>query len=87
MMATNTLSSLVLSEILRNGFRVPDDFQVARFDRNSIYDINGQGIIFVRQPVDVFAEKAMELIMARIRSRANAEPAIEQIVLSPEIQE
>ena len=87
MMATNTLSSLVLSEILKNGFRVPGDFQVARFDRNSIYDFNGHGIIYVRQPVNVFADKAMELLMAAIRRNPRETPTVEQIVLSPEITE
>ena len=87
MMATNTLSSLVLTEILKNGFRVPDDFQVARFDRNSVYDINGQGMIYVRQPVEIFAGKAMELIMEEIRSKPNQKPVVEQIVLTPEIME
>lgn len=87
MMATNTLSSLVLSEIIRNGFRVPEDYQVARFDRNSVYDFNGHGIIYVRQPVDLFAGKAMKLLMAEIRRKPKQEIPVEEIVLSPEILE
>ena len=85
MLATNTLASLVISEIYRNGFRIPGDFQVACFDRNPMYDIYGASIIYVSQPVDAFASKAMDLIMARIRSRQDNEPPTEQAVLSPEI--
>ncbi|MBQ9891902.1 MAG: LacI family DNA-binding transcriptional regulator [Bacteroidales bacterium] len=85
MMATNTLALLVMSEIYKNGYHIPDDFKVACFDRNPLYDIYAPGIIFVRQPVDSFAARAMELIMARIRSGPGRKVPIEQIVLSPEI--
>ena len=85
MLATNTLASLVISEIYKNGFRIPGDFQVACFDRNPLYDIYGASIIYVSQPVDSFAAKAMELIMGRIRSREDREIPMEQAVLSPEI--
>ena len=85
MMATNTLSLLVISEIYKNGYRIPNDFKVACFDRNPLYDIYGSGIIYVRQPVDAFASKAMDLLMSRIRTRPDRTVPIEHVVLSPEI--
>jgi len=83
MIATNTLSLLVISEIYRNGFNIPSDFQVACFDRNPLYDVYGSGIIYVRQPIYDFAVNAMDLIMAHIRNGSTIDT--KQIVLSPDI--
>ncbi len=85
MIATNTLSLQVISEIYKNGCRIPEDFKVACFDRNPLYDIYGSGIVYVRQPVDAFASKAMELVMSHIKSKSGKKHPVEQIVLSPEI--
>lgn len=87
MMATNTLAALVISEIYRCGLSIPKDFKAACFDRNPLYDICGSGIIYVSQPVDSFASKAMETIMAHINSSSYKKPLNEQIILSPEILE
>lgn len=88
MMATNTLASLVVSEIIRSGYRIPDDFQVACFDRNPLYDIYGQGLIYVSQPIELFAGKAMALIMEALQSKRDIQPLPpQQIVLSPTITE
>lgn len=85
MIATNTLSLLVISEIYKNGFSIPADFNVACFDRNPLYDIYGSGIIYVRQPVDEFASMAMNLLMSLIRTKSGGKVPVEQVVLSPEI--
>lgn len=85
MIATNTLSLLVISEIYKQGFRIPDDFMIACFDRNPLYDIYGSGIVYVRQPVDAFASKAMELVMSHVSAKPGKKRPEEQIVLSPEI--
>lgn len=87
MMATNTLAALVISEIYKCGLSIPKDFKAACFDRNPLYDIYGSGIIYVSQPVDAFACKAMETVMAHINSGSSGKPLQEQIVLSPEIIE
>ena len=87
MMATNTLASLVMSEIFKNGCTIPGDFKVACFDRNPLYDFYGNGIIYVSQPVESFAGKAMELIMSTVRSKAGQKPEPERVVLFPEIIE
>lgn len=87
MLATNTLASLVISEIYKNGCRIPSDFQVACFDRNPLYDIYGASIIYVGQPVDAFASKAMDLMMSRIRIKPGIKAPIEKVVLTPDIKE
>jgi LacI family transcriptional regulator len=87
MMATNTLAVMVISEIYKCGLSIPKDFKAACFDRNPLFDIYGSGIIYVSQPVDSFASKAMEAIMAHINSSPHKKPLREQIVLSPEIIE
>ena len=87
MMATNTLAALVISEIYKCGLSIPRDFKAACFDRNPLYDIYGSGIIYVSQPVDAFAFRAMETVMAHINSGSSGKPPQEQIVLSPEIIE
>lgn len=87
MMATNTLASLVISEVYKCGLSIPKDFQAACFDRNPLYDIYGSGIIYVRQPVDAFAARAMEIIMSQIGAGPDAVPPREQVVLFPDIHE
>ena len=87
MMATNTLASLVISEVYKAGFSIPKDFGAACFDRNPLYDIYGSGIIYVRQPVDAFAKNAMDLIMSRIRRSPEEEALTRQMVISPDIRE
>ncbi len=84
MMATNTLSTLVLAEIYKNGLRIPEDIKVACFDRNPFYDIYGKGIIYARQPVEAFAGKAIEIIMSYIRNKTEPISPVE-FVLPPEI--
>lgn len=85
MIATNTLSLQVISEIYRNNYRIPEDFKIACFDRNPLYDIYGSGIVYVRQPVDVFASKAMELVMSHISSGPGKKHQVEHLVLLPEV--
>ena len=85
MIATNTLSLQVISGIYKNGCRIPDDFKVACFDRNPLYDIYGSGIIYVRQPVDVFASKVMDLLMSSIRTKPDSKIPVEHVVLSSQI--
>lgn len=87
MVATNTLSLLVISELSKNGCRIPDDVKISCFDRNPYYDIFGSGIIYVRQPVNVFAAKAMDLIMSQIHTKSKRNIQVEKIALSPEIIE
>ena len=85
MIATNTLTTLVVSEIYKLGYHIPGDFEVACFDRNPLYDIYGSGIVYVRQPVDGFAAKAIDLIMSHVRRKPGQKIPEEQIVLTPEI--
>lgn len=85
--ATNTLTSLVLSEVMRSGWSIPGDFQLACFDRNPLYDVYTSGIVYARQPIGTFAEKAMDIIMSHVRSGGDKAPAAETVVLSPEIRE
>ena len=88
MIATNTLASLVIAEINKNRFRIPGDFQVACFDRNPLFDIYESGIIYASQPVDMFASKALEIVMSHIRGKSsNTALTAERVVLSSEINE
>lgn len=87
MLATNTIASLVISEVFKSGYRIPGDFQAACFDRNPLYDIYGSGIVYVKQPVDLFAERTMEIIMSRIRGEKKKKSPEVRVVLEPEIRE
>lgn len=87
MVATNTLSFLVISELSKKGYRIPDDVRISCFDRNPYYDIYGSEIIYVRQPVDAFAVRAMDLIMSHIQTKSVQDISSEEVVLSPEIIE
>ncbi len=84
-MATNTLSSLVISSIFKQGYKVPEDFRLACFDRNPLYDIYGKGIIYVSQPIREFAEKAVDSIIEKVRGQGR--PGAVRTVLKPIINE
>lgn len=80
--ATNTLAVQGMSAAARGGFRIPDDFQVACFDRNDAFEIFDIELVYVDQPAKSFAAEAMRCISDLIsgnqmnRSRLVLEPLI-----------
>jgi len=80
--ATNTLTVQGMSAIARNGFRIPQDFEIACFDRNDAFDLFDLDLIYVEQPARSFAAESMRRIFGLIDGEEFTE---KRIVLKPEI--
>ena len=82
--ATNTLAVQGMSAIVRNGYSIPEDFEVACFDRNDAFGIFDVELVYVDQPAKSFAAESMksisELIVGKVMNRT-------RIVLEPQIIE
>lgn len=80
--ATNTLAVQGMSAIARAGLKIPDDFEVACFDRNDAFDIFDIELAYVNQPAKSFAAEAMKCISDLMsgghmkRSRVVLEPVV-----------
>lgn len=82
--ATNTLAISGMSAMFRGGFHIPQDFGIASFDYNNVFDMFGIELIYARQPVGKFAAETMRRVLGLINSNSNGDP-MESIVLEAEI--
>ncbi len=82
--ATNTLAGQGLNAIFRNGWRVPQDFAIACFDTNEAFDIYKTTIACVRQPIEQFGIKALDLLIKSIE-QGDKPGSYTRILLTPEI--
>lgn len=64
--ATNTLAIAALKEIHRQGLSVPEDFMIASFDSNDIFDLGMVDVAYVKQPIEQFGRESVDLMMKRI---------------------
>lgn len=64
--ATNTLAVAGIKEIYRNGYSIPEDFMIASFDSNDIFDLSLIDVNYVSQPVEKFGREAVDLMMRDI---------------------
>lgn len=85
--ATNTLATVGLTTIFRNGWRIPQDFAMACFDSNEAFDIYKTAVAYVRQPIERFGTEALDLLMKTIaqKDRAERSASSSRVVLTPEI--
>lgn len=81
--ATNTLAVQGMSAIVRNGYRISKDFEVACFDKNDAFDIFDIDLAYVDQPVQLFASEAMRCIIGLING--DSLPSEKRVVLAPRI--
>lgn len=82
--ATNTLAVQGMSAIFRNGFNIPQDFGIATFDKNDAFDIYTTDLLYVCQPLELFAKELIRLLMSEIRD--DLEPDVNRhVVLGAEI--
>lgn len=85
--ATNTLATVGLMTIFRNGWQVPQDFAMACFDSNETFDIYKTAVAYVRQPIERFGTEALDLLIKAIEQKDGAAADCTRIVLTPEIVE
>lgn len=85
--ATNTLATVGLTTIFRNGWRVPQDFAMACFDRNETFDLYKTAVAYVRQPIERFGTEALDLLMKAIAQKGQPAASCTRVVLTPEIVE
>lgn len=82
--ATNTLAVQGMSAIFRNGFNIPQDFGIATFDKNDAFDIYTTDLLYVCQPLELFAKELIRLLMSEIRD--DLEPDVNRhVVLGAEV--
>lgn len=82
--ATNALAVQGMSAIFRNGFNIPQDFGIATFDKNDAFDIYATDLLYVRQPLELFAKELIKLLVNEIHDDQEFKSG-EHVVLDAEI--
>ena len=62
-----------VKHMFRMGIRIPQDMRVACFDKIEAFSIIGFPLIFIEQPIREMAEKAVDILLARIRGSEEVE--------------
>ncbi len=68
--ATNSIAYYTIKELIRLGFRVPQDLHLASFDNNDFYEIADLTISYVQQPIAELAKQAVDGLINSIENGA-----------------
>lgn len=83
---SNTLALAGLKEISHNGWTIPDDFAVAMFDGNEIFEVYNTDIPYIQQPKAQFGREAVDMLLRSIECKAKGEPLTStRIILAPQL--
>ncbi|HLR36890.1 MAG TPA: substrate-binding domain-containing protein, partial [Chitinophagaceae bacterium] len=78
--ATNYLCITGLKAIAQIGAKIPEDIGVASFDDSELFELHSPSITAVAQPVEQIAEKAIGLLLNRLKGENKSE-SFKQITL------
>lgn len=67
--ATNSISIMGLKSLFKNGMFIQKDIQVMCFDESDAIDIFPFKVPFIKQPIQMMAKKALDLLIAQIESK------------------
>ena len=65
---TNTISIAGMYYLIEAGIRVPDEVGVVGFDGGEAFDFFNPSVTYVRQPIEVLAQKSVDILLDAITS-------------------
>ena len=80
--ANDLIAVGVMRGLKVSGLRIPDDVAVTGFDDIALCRYVDPGITTIRQPIDVIAQEAADILMARIQG---ARGTVRNLLLGPEL--
>lgn len=82
LLASNSIAIESLSYIMERGLKVPEDIGIVSFDGGTAFDFYASPITYIRQPLELMAEKATEVLIEQIESHCSI---IQRIEVSGEL--
>lgn len=81
--STNTLSIHGLYCLKDMDVKIPDDVAVVGFDENDVFDLFYSPITYIKQPVDLIAKEAVDILVDKIKNGEHAKKSM--VILEPEL--